>query len=1055
MLLGDFNNVLSNDEKANGLPVTSYETRDFRNCCYDTGISDMRSSEVFLTWSNNSVWSKLDRAMVNKKWVHEGFTAQASFDFPEKYSDHSPCTVTLFEVNERGVSPFKFFNMWANHDKFLEIVSNSWGMQLRGTAMYKLCRKLKAAKDPLRDLNKKHFSHIAARTEAAEEDLIQAQQQLHDSPRDYNLQIKVPELRAKVLKLTKAELSFCTQLAKAKFLKNADKGTKFFHDLIKSNRSKNHIASILLEDGSRTTSSNQVNEDFVQYYKGLLGSKENCSSLNKEIVLKGKLLGAEQADSLLREVTDEEIKSALFDIGEKKAPGPDGYTSCFYKKAWDVIGRDFMEAVKEFFSSGHILKQINHSVLALIPKTKDANRVEDFRPIACCNVLYNVISKIIASRLAPTLSSIVDPAQSAFIQNRSMIDNIFLLQELLKQYGRKRASPRCILNVDLRKAFDSIDWVFLQELLSDLHFPPKFVGWGLRQGDPLSPYLFVICLEYLSRGLGQLKDNADFNFHPKCGGLTITHLAFADDLVLFSKGDPKSVSMLMENLNHFGDCSGLKVSFSKSSLFAAGINSSDMEAIKDITTFSQGSFSFRYLGILVADSRLTISQYSLLLIKSQIILVPGQGQISLGVKAKIVQLCKNFLWSGNCNSHKRPLVAWEEVTLPKSEGDWASEISKPGIRLSSQKPCGTFRRRRIPSGDEIIAAEDNVEGAIQRINQWTSNGEFQSKKAYDYFRPRRAKLAWPKMLRCRWWWIRCRRWWTRERGGVIHGGGGFGAGDGGFGVGGGGRRRELREHREREKRGKPVRAHSKVVMGPKDRHPTFSGQRLNAWISPSREVTYSISVRLLRLDFGDLWLVANMTWKCLHVVNSLPQNSRRSFAQGSDMGNYMDPSVTGSPPQCSVMSSHAPKYACQEPVHNAHDLSSANPTLPCASPTPTMKMWPMSQRSVANLPTVASSNTLSEQQKELIISFFVVELETRFGLRLKSWLGITRRDAYHKSSGKMDNQIGQRHWDTSKDQENQSCQHSLPSLGSQKSKDFLRQSQEFGGNYQMYTNSSV
>ncbi|GFS35711.1 hypothetical protein Acr_00g0041690 [Actinidia rufa] len=167
-----------------------------------------------------------------------------------------------------------------------------------------------------------------------------------------------------------------------------------------------------------------------------------------------------------------------------------------------------------------MLKQINHYVLALIPKSKAADKVEDFRPIACCNVMYKVISKIIASRLAPTLCRIIDPAQAAFVQNRSMIENIFLLE------------------------------------------------------------------------IGQLKDNADFNFHPKCGGLKITHLAFADDLVILSRGDPRSVSLLMENLSHFGECSGLKVSFSKSNLFVACINSDDLASLKEISGFSQGSFPF-------------------------------------------------------------------------------------------------------------------------------------------------------------------------------------------------------------------------------------------------------------------------------------------------------------------------------------------------------------------------------------------------------------------------------------------------------------------------------
>ena len=145
-------------------------------------ISDLSSSRVFYTWTNNSVWCKLDRAMVNKKWVHNGLIAQSRFDFFGKFSDHSPCTVTLFNDNDWGATPFKFFNMWANHDKFLETVSNAWSRNLRGTAMYKFCRKLKAVKDPLKDLNRKHFSHISAKAEAAEEELIRAQQQLYDNP---------------------------------------------------------------------------------------------------------------------------------------------------------------------------------------------------------------------------------------------------------------------------------------------------------------------------------------------------------------------------------------------------------------------------------------------------------------------------------------------------------------------------------------------------------------------------------------------------------------------------------------------------------------------------------------------------------------------------------------------------------------------------------------------------------------------------------------------------------------------------------------------------------
>ncbi|GFS30621.1 hypothetical protein Acr_00g0012980 [Actinidia rufa] len=753
MLLGDFNNVLSSDEKANGLPVTMYEIRDFKNCCYDLGISDLRSTGLFLTWTNSSVWCKLDRAMVNIKWIQEGHIAQANYDPPGKLSDHSPCTVSMLGENDQGNCPFKFFNMWTKHEKFPEIVSKVWRMQPNGTAMYKFCRKLRSLKVPLRALNRHHFSHISARAEAAEVELSKAQQQLHDNPADANLQNLVPELRQKALKLAEAELSFCSQLAKSKYLKNCDNGTKFFHNLIKSNRVKNHIASISLEDGSRTSSKIQVGKAFVQYYRSLLGTKRECTSLNRDTVLQGKLLNADQAECLIRPISDEEIKAALFSIGDDKAPGPDGYSSCFYKHSWDIIAMDFTAAVKEFFTSGEILKQINHAVITLIPKSKNADSVEEFRPIACCNVIYKVISKLIATRLAEVLPSIIDPAQAAFVQNRSMKDNIFLLQELLRQYGRKRSSPRCILNVDLRKAFDSLDWDFVHDMLSSLQFPPMFINWimtcitstsysisyngslhgffkgnrGLRQGDPLSPSLFVIYLEYLSRSLGRLKENSNFNFHPKCGGLKITHLAFVDDLVLFSRGDQ------------------------------AGIGQQDMEIIKAITSFSQGSFPFRYLGIPVADSRLSIAQYSPMIDKvlGYISAWAGAnlsyaGRLELiksvlqgvecfwlsilptlaGVQAKIIQLCRNFLWSGKRSENKRPLVAWKDITLPKIEGGLGIRNSKAWNKALLSKTMWDIQLKK----DSLW------------VQWWMANGELNSKLAYEYFRPKANKLLWPKVI---------------------------------------------------------------------------------------------------------------------------------------------------------------------------------------------------------------------------------------------------------------------------------------------------------------------
>ena len=136
-----------------------------------------------------------------------------------------------------------------------------------------------------------------------------------------------------------------------------------------------------------------------------------------------------------------DIKHALFTIDDAKAPRPDGFSPCFFKKSWDVIGEDFCLAMQNFFESGALLKQINHSIIALIPKSANASYALDFHSISCCNVIYKVIAKILAMRLSHALATIISPMQNAFLGGRLMADNIHLVQEFLRNYERKHTSP--------------------------------------------------------------------------------------------------------------------------------------------------------------------------------------------------------------------------------------------------------------------------------------------------------------------------------------------------------------------------------------------------------------------------------------------------------------------------------------------------------------------------------------------------------------------------------------------------------------------------------------
>uniref|UniRef100_A0A803P1S7 Reverse transcriptase domain-containing protein n=1 Tax=Cannabis sativa TaxID=3483 RepID=A0A803P1S7_CANSA len=367
--------------------------------------------------------------------------------------------------------------------------------------------------------------------------------------------------------------------------------TRFIHAHASSRKSKNVIKSLINTQGFSVSSKAEMTNVICDYYTSLFTSDGvDPDSLNEILTTVPATITQEMNRSLTTPFTSNEVYEALQSMSPDKSPGCDGMSAMFYQHYWNIVGSSVTSLVLGVLNDGNNLTDLNKSIITLIPKVANPTSMTEYRPISLCNVIYKLISKTIVNRFKQVLPFVISETQSAFLSNRLITDNILIAFELIhhlrhRQQGRIGYSA---LKLDMSKAFDRVEWKYLEAIMDKMGFDHHWISLimrcistssfsfslngdivghvtphrGLRQGDPLSPYLFLICSKGLSRFLqaqeqsGMLKGLCLTRNAP-----SVSHLLFADDSLLFCQSTEQSAMSIKRSLDTYHRASGQEMEF--------------------------------------------------------------------------------------------------------------------------------------------------------------------------------------------------------------------------------------------------------------------------------------------------------------------------------------------------------------------------------------------------------------------------------------------------------------------------------------------------------------
>ena len=802
-LVGDFNMLEDVQDRQGGSSriISGSEFREWEKLCMSLQLVDLWSVQSFNRIPESLSFSRSDRRLAGVNlsrldrfygdvfmWTRGG---QLGILPGFSFSDHSPLKLKLFFSSTRRASRFRIPNSVFLRDDCKHFVQSIWFRYHydveHDVSLINVVNVLKEIQGFFQSKAKALYLDYDSKIGRYKRALTSLQHLQQRWPRSVELAARIIDVGKTITDMQLQKSDFWYHKSFARWIKQADTVCKGFFEPHRIKSHKSQPTSMRREDGSFTSNVIEMRDIASSFYSHLL----TAVPLSRNNVIKREVVWASVSNrvsldmqtSLLAPLQPSEVLLAAKALGKDVCPGVDGMGVSWYIEYWDMIGNVLTSAYQQILDNGYMPQEWTEGLIYLIPKGDGPlDDIRKWRPITLLNVVYKILAKTIARRVQPLLPQLIHDSQTGFVQERSIFDNIFLFWEMVAM-AEQQQQDLAILFLDFEKAYDRVDWDFMEGTLQRMGFPMQWIravaalyrtahssllfagdvgstfslSRSVRQGCPLAPFLFILVSEAFSDYLRSRNVQIRGIALPIQGYTTMTvDSEFADDTALYVAAEKENLLNLQQAVTYFCDASGALINWDKSMGFWVASSSPPQDVPTPGFIWVPRGRAVRYLGCQVgldlsAEDMVTplllrvrnkllywdttnLSLPGRVVVANSVLLasmwyIASTWLFSRSIILKLQRLVRNFIWGASVGTRAVAKVAWSVLIRPIRQGG----LGLIDPMLQSKALLAKHVVRGFMPGDELWKKlwflhnrnmKPTVGGQWQDSCRWLFNSEF-------------------------------------------------------------------------------------------------------------------------------------------------------------------------------------------------------------------------------------------------------------------------------------------------------------------------------------------